>query len=68
MLFSVEQAFVGRDERRAPLKTPAWEARAVKVMQLLLLYPPDGRFSRKIALLHVYFNGQISPLRLASKI
>ena len=27
MLFSVEQAFVGRDERRAPLKTPVWEAR-----------------------------------------
>ena len=26
MLFSVEQAFVGRDEQRAPLKTPAWEA------------------------------------------
>ena len=26
MLFSVEQAFVGRDEERAPLKTPAWEA------------------------------------------
>ena len=26
MLFSVEQAFVGRDERQAPLKTPAWEA------------------------------------------
>ena len=26
MLFSVEQAFVGRDETRAPLKTPAWEA------------------------------------------
>ena len=26
MLSSVEQAFVGRDERRAPLKTPAWEA------------------------------------------
>ena len=26
MLFSVEQAFVGRDEKRAPLKTPAWEA------------------------------------------
>ena len=23
---SVEQAFVGRDEIRAPLKTPAWEA------------------------------------------
>ena len=26
MLFSVEQALVGRDEKRAPLKTPAWEA------------------------------------------
>ena len=27
MMFSVVQAFVGRDEKRAPLKTPAWEAR-----------------------------------------
>jgi len=26
MLFLAEQAFVGRDEKRAPLKTPAWEA------------------------------------------
>ena len=26
MSFSVEQAFVGRDEIRAPLETPAWEA------------------------------------------
>ena len=26
MLFSVEQAFLGSDERRAPLKSPAWEA------------------------------------------
>ena len=26
MLSSVEQAFVGRKEIRAPLKTPAWEA------------------------------------------
>ena len=26
MLSSVEQAFVGRDEKRAPLKAPAWEA------------------------------------------
>ena len=26
MLSSVEQAFVARDEIRAPLKTPAWEA------------------------------------------
>ena len=27
MLFSVEQAFVGREEIRAPLKMPAGEAR-----------------------------------------
>ena len=27
MLFSVEQVFVGRDERRAPLETPMWKAR-----------------------------------------
>ena len=26
MLSSIEQAFVGRDEKRAPLKTPAWKA------------------------------------------
>ena len=26
MLFSVEQAFVGRDKVRAPPKMPAWEA------------------------------------------
>ena len=31
MLFSVEQAFVGKDEKRAPLKTPAWEAIAAPV-------------------------------------
>ena len=29
MLFSAEQAFVGREEIRAPLKTPAWEANIV---------------------------------------
>ena len=27
MLSSVEQAFVGREDIRAPLKTPAWEAK-----------------------------------------
>ena len=26
MLFSIPEAFVGRDEIRAPLKTPAWDA------------------------------------------
>ena len=30
MLFPAEQAFVGRDEKRAPLKTPAWEATTVQ--------------------------------------
>ena len=30
MLFSVEQVFVGRDERWAPLKTSAWEATVTK--------------------------------------
>ena len=30
MLFLVEQAFVGRDEKQTPLKTPLWEAIQVK--------------------------------------
>ena len=34
MLFSVEQAFVGREEIRAPLKTPAWEARYIGVYRV----------------------------------
>ena len=29
MLSSVEQAFVGREEIRAPVKTPAWEAKGM---------------------------------------
>ena len=33
MLFSVEQAFVGREEIRAPLKTPAWEATVYPVKE-----------------------------------
>ena len=35
MLSSVEQAFVGREEIRAPLKMPAWEARGDR----LHIYP-----------------------------
>ena len=35
MSFSVEQAFVGRDEKQAPLKTPAWGAK-VSAASLLL--------------------------------
>ena len=36
MLFSVEQAFVGRNGIRAPLKRPAWEAKKVQALQFLL--------------------------------
>ena len=32
MLFPVEEAFVGRDEKRAPLKTPAWEASTILIL------------------------------------
>ena len=33
MLFSVEQAFAGRDERQAPLKMLAWEATEITELQ-----------------------------------
>ena len=33
MLFSVEQAFVGREEIRAPLKMPAWEATPLRAFR-----------------------------------
>ena len=36
MSFSVEQAFVGRDETRAPLKSPAWEATTCKQQPKML--------------------------------
>ena len=44
MLFSVEQAFVGRDKKRAPLKTPAWETNLFQIVgekscdYLLIMY------------------------------
>ena len=38
MLFSVEQAFVGRDERQAPLKMLAWEATEITEQQGILIY------------------------------
>ena len=38
MLSSVDQAFVGRDEKRAPLKTPAWEAITRRTISLKLTY------------------------------
>ena len=33
MLSSVEQVFVGRDEKQAPLKTPAWEAMIIPAIK-----------------------------------
>ena len=41
MLFSVEQAFVGRDETRAPLKMPAWEASGRQVLSKTLPLHPS---------------------------
>ena len=41
MLFSVERAFVGRDETRAPLKTPAWEASGRQVLSKTLPLHPS---------------------------
>ena len=38
MLFSVEQAFVERDEIRAPLKRPAWEANEKKAKFYVVFY------------------------------
>ena len=40
MLSSVEQAFVGREEIRAPLKTPAWEA----ILNRTVVVDSVGRF------------------------
>ena len=37
MLFPAVQAFVGRDEKRAPLKTPAWEAKSYMTFQSFII-------------------------------
>ena len=38
MLFSVEQAFVGRDEKRAPLNTHEWEAKPIEARGITVKY------------------------------
>ena len=38
MLFSIEQAFVGRNEKRAPLKTPALEAKPIQARGIIVKY------------------------------
>ena len=48
MLFSVEQAFVGREEIRAPLKTPAWEATVFPACSSWLNFCLRGQFEIKI--------------------
>ena len=56
MLFSVEQAFVGREEIRAPLKTPTWEATSIRDSNisrgcgkmLEILEGREGKFSGSI--------------------
>ena len=37
MLSSVKQEFVGRDEKRAPLKKPLWEARSSILLSELII-------------------------------
>ena len=51
MLFSLEQAFVGRDERRAPLKTYAWEATQLLASSKISAphqFSPHVRESKKV--------------------
>ena len=48
MLSSVEQAFVGREEIRAPLKTPAWEASFDHLSLEAYAKPSAGRWSKSV--------------------
>ena len=41
MLSSVEQAFVGRNEKRAPLKIPAWEATTIPDLESQINSGPE---------------------------
>ena len=45
MLSSVEQAFVGRDEKRAPLKTSAWKAIGVRARGQGATFPHNTHYS-----------------------
>ena len=47
MLFSAEQTFVGRDEKRAPLKTPAWEATGLSAVWCTCPAGYTGAFCQK---------------------
>ena len=54
MLFSVEQAFVGRDEMRGPLKAPAWEARVDRLNMTHKLVIVKKRDPRVTFFLHFF--------------
>ena len=59
MLSSVEHAFLGRDEKRAPLKTPTWEAMVFKATinqsYVALVHPndPTNRFTENVHPFHL---------------
>ena len=38
MLFLIEQVFEGRDEKRALLKTPAWEGKPIQARGIIVKY------------------------------
>ena len=57
MLFSVKQAFVGRDEIQAPLKMPVWEATVTHVC--IIAYNTCQYRSQRIQLSFVAFLCQI---------
>ena len=64
MLFSVEQAFVGREEILAPLKTPASEATGSPTNNGFL-DTEEGLYSRNVCFLKTFdtfwlFNGILS--------
>ena len=50
MLSSVEQAFVGRDEIRAPLETPAWEEGGGWWCRKKLFWPFGSQFGATVTI------------------
>ena len=50
MLSSVEQAFVGRDEIRAPLETPAWEGGGGWWCRKKLFWPFGPQFGATVTI------------------
>ena len=61
MLFSVEQAFVGREEIRAPLKTPAWEASGPQVGEVICGGLPHLTCKRDYIKMRDYMDRRVTP-------